>query len=123
MEDYTFYSAILGLSSDWRIEEVTVDDATGITELHIRSQRAGETSCPTCGLDVPATGAWNARWLHENHLNIRFLISARIPVVTCQRCGEVKLPVPWDQSGPRPKLFDTYPQPAHEEPSPGKKAH
>ncbi|OGT97093.1 MAG: hypothetical protein A2X80_14185 [Geobacteraceae bacterium GWB2_52_12] len=99
MGGYTFYSAILGLSSEWRISDVTVDEQTGITELHIKSQGAKIRCCPTCGADVASAGARRARWLHDNHLNIRFLISAVIPVMTCEHCGKVKFPVPWEQSG------------------------
>lgn len=104
--DYSFYSAIMGLSSDWRIADVTVDKQTGITELHICSQGTGRSRCPSCGASVVSAGARTSRWLHENHLNIRFLISALIPVLSCERCGKVQLPVPWEQSSPRLQEID-----------------
>lgn len=106
MGDYSFYSAILGLSSEWHISDVTVDEQSGITELHIRSQDTGSDSCPACGAGVVSIGARKARWLHENHLNIRFLISALIPVVTCKQCGKVKKMTPWEQSRPELKELD-----------------
>ena len=98
MHDYSFYSAILGLSSNWRIQNVTVDDRSGDIELHIRSRRGSKFSCPICGaLKLPSRVS-AARWLHENHLNIRFYISALIPVITCERCGEMKADIPWEQA-------------------------
>jgi predicted RNA-binding Zn-ribbon protein involved in translation (DUF1610 family) len=99
MHDYSFYSAILGLSSKWRILNVTVDKYSGDIELHIRSQKGSMFSCPTCGaLKIPSKVS-KARWLHENHLNIRFYISALIPIIACEQCGETKADIPWEQSG------------------------
>jgi hypothetical protein len=112
MGEYSFYSAILGLSSEWHIADVTVDEQSGITELHIRSKNIESESCPTCGAGVVSTGARTARWLHENHLNIRFLISALIPVVLCKHCGKVKKIVPWEQSKPELKELEDTSNPA-----------
>lgn len=44
------------------------------------------------------SGENKSRWLHENHLNIRFYISALIPVISCECCGEMKVEVPWKQA-------------------------
>lgn len=99
MHDYSFYSAILGLSSKWRILNVTVDERSGDVELHIRARKGSKFSCPACGSLKLPSGISKARWLHENHLNIRFYISALTPVITCERCGEMKVAIPWEQAG------------------------
>jgi transposase len=99
MNDYSFYSAILGLSSNWRILDVTVNEQSGDIELHIRSRKGSRFSCPVCGAFKLPSGKIKARWLHENHLKIRFYISAFIPVITCEQCGEMKADIPWEQSG------------------------
>ena len=99
MHDYSFYSAILGLSSKWRILNVTLDEHSGDIELHIRSRKGSKFSCPVCGALKLPSGISKARWLHENHLNIRFYISALIPVISCKRCGEMKADIPWEQTG------------------------
>lgn len=99
MHDYSFYSAILGLSSQWRILNVTLDEQSGDIELHIRSRKGSRFSCPSCGaLKLPSSVS-RARWLHENRLNIRFYISALIPIISCERCGEMKADIPWEQAG------------------------
>jgi transposase len=101
MNDYSFYSAILGLSSNWRILDVTVNGQSGDIELHIRSRKGSRFSCPVCGaLKLPSGNIW-ACWLHENHLNIRFYISAFIPVINCEQCGELKAEIPWEQTSSR----------------------
>jgi transposase len=103
MHDYSFYSAILGLSSKWRILDLTVDERSGDIELHISSRKGSRFSCPTCGaLELPS-GISKARWLQENRLNIRIYISALIPVITCERCGEMKVEISWEQAGTRCK--------------------
>ena len=99
MHNYSFYSAILGLSSKWRILNVTVEEQSGDIELHIHSRKGSTFSCPACGAVKLPSGVSKARWLHENHLNIRFYISALIPIIDCDRCGEMKAEIPWKQAG------------------------
>jgi len=99
MHDFSFYSAILGLSSKWRILNVTVDEPSGDIELHIRSRKGSKFSCPTCGAAKLPSGVSKARWLHENQLNIRFYISALIPIINCECCGEMKAEIPWERAG------------------------
>jgi hypothetical protein len=98
MHDYSFYSAILGLSSKWRILNATVDEPSGDVELHIRCRKGSTFSCTTCGALKPPSSVSKARWLHDNNLNIRFYISALIPVISCERCGEMKVEIPWEQA-------------------------
>jgi hypothetical protein len=99
MDDYTFYSAILGLSSKWRIVNMTVDEQNGNIELHIRSRLGSKFTCSNCGAIKLPSGVRKARWRHENHLKIRFYISALIPIISCERCGEMRVEVPWEQAG------------------------
>lgn len=104
MHDYSLFSAILGLSSEWRISDVTVCDLTGITEVHIRSQVVVEVFCKICGVGVVSNEVRKVRWLHENQHNIRFVVSALLPVMTCGHCGEVMNSAPWEQPGSRVKM-------------------
>jgi len=99
MTGYSFYSAILGLSSDWRISDVTVGTPTENVEIHIVS--TSNFHCNVCGVTIMPSGFRKSRWLHHNRFNIRFYITALIPLVTCQCCGEIKIKVPWEQSSLR----------------------
>ncbi len=98
MHDYSFYSAILGLSTNWRILNVTLDERSGDIELYIRSSEGIQFSCPACGAARLPSGVSKARWLHENSFSFRFYISALIPVISCERCGEMKVDIPWEQT-------------------------
>lgn len=99
MFDYTFYSAILGLSDKWRIFNVTVDKQSGLIELHIQSNKGSQFSCTCCGALILPSKTSRSRWLHENCTNSSFYISAQIPVLYCQKCGEIKVIPPWKSSG------------------------
>ena len=99
MVDYNFYSAILGLSSDWQIVNVSVDAASGYTELHIRGREESAYSCPSCGSRRLPDRFNRIRALHESGHNIRFIISAKVPIVSCTECGEFKVALPWDRVG------------------------
>jgi hypothetical protein len=100
MGDYSFYSGILGLPSNWHILNVTVDEQYGDIELHIRGRKGSRFSCSSCGaVKIPSGESSKERWLHDNHFNIRFYISALIPIISCERCGEIKAEIPWEQAG------------------------
>ena len=99
MHDYSFYSAILGLSSDWRISNVTLDAPSGNIELHIRYANDSKFSCAICGAILLPKGTRMARWLHGKNDKLRFSISAVIPLVSCEQCGEDKIKLPWEKSG------------------------
>lgn len=102
MHDYSFYSAILGLCNKWRISNVTVDSGSGNIELHICATSGSSYTCTTCGAKLYSRGEGSkARWLHTYNSNISFYISAKIPRVICDRCGEIGLHIPWGHSSVR----------------------
>jgi len=101
MNDYSFYSAILGLSTRWRISNVTVDSHTGNIELHINATAGSSFHCSECGAHVLPKGARKERWLHSFNHSVSFYISAQVPRVVCSRCGEVRLQLPWEPSSLR----------------------
>ncbi|MSN25279.1 MAG: hypothetical protein GJV46_05345 [Geobacter sp.] len=98
MNNFSFYSAILGLSSSWHIFNVTLDGRSGDVVFHIRGRLEDKFKCPGCGAARLPSGISKGTWLHDNHLNIRFYISALVPVITCECCGEMKVEIPWGKS-------------------------
>jgi hypothetical protein len=108
MHDYSFYSAILGLPSNWCILNVTVNEPGGDIELHIRSRKGSMFSCPVCGdLKLPSKVS-KSRWLHENNHNIRFYISALLPVISCECCGDMKVAIHWEQAGSAVEVQEVF---------------
>ena len=98
MHDYSLYSAILGLSSKWRILNAAVDELSGDIEIYIRFRKGCKFSCRNCGALKLPSSASKTRWLHENHIDIRFYISALIPIISCEQCGDLKAEIPWEQA-------------------------
>ena len=110
MLNYSFYSAILGLSSSWRITNVTVDEQSGNIELHIHNAHSGSFTCSECGACILPKGNRKGRWSRDSNHKIRFHISAIIPLVSCESCGEMKIQLPWEQSGFRnEECLDEHP--------------
>lgn len=99
MREYSFFSAILGLSLEWRIANMAVDKQTGIIEIHLQNLGAEISFCSTCGIGPVSVSTRNARWMHENYLNFNFAISSTIPVLSCEHCGMVSQQVPWEKPG------------------------
>jgi predicted RNA-binding Zn-ribbon protein involved in translation (DUF1610 family) len=101
MHDYSFYSAILGLSTRWRISNVTVEPRTGTIELHINATEGNTYRCSDCGTQLYPKGFCKTRGLHNFNQSISLYISALVPKVTCSRCGEVNVKLPWESSSLR----------------------
>jgi predicted RNA-binding Zn-ribbon protein involved in translation (DUF1610 family) len=105
MYNYSFYSAILGLSSEWSITNVNFDEQSGNIEMHIHNAGGNSFICPRCGSNILKTENRKGHWLWQDNFNLRFHIYAIIPQVTCERCGEVKIHLPWEQRGFENKEF------------------
>ncbi len=99
MPDKSLYSSILGLSSQWRISNAVLDSKARHLRLEIAASSCAEFCCPVCGGAAVRVGANKGCWQHDDLLNMRFHISAVIPVTLCKTCGTNRISVPWERAG------------------------
>jgi hypothetical protein len=96
MQNHSFYTAILGLSPNWNIYNISEDKQSGLLVLHIKcSSRDCTYACCSCGSENSPAGVKNRRWLYNNKLNIRFYVSLDSPHILCKKCGSSHTIAPW----------------------------
>ncbi|HXE96293.1 MAG TPA: hypothetical protein VN642_07800 [Dongiaceae bacterium] len=103
----TLYSAILGLSSKWRISNAAVDESADCVEIHIGTSRDAEFSCPVCNGRTDMVGDSEHRWLHDDLFSMQLKIVARIPLISCETCGVNRVKAPWERPGSNFREGDT----------------
>lgn len=95
----SLYSAVLGLSSKWRISNASLDESSGCVEIRIGPSSDAEFSCPICNGRTNKVGASEHSWLHDAFLNTKLRIVARMPLISCETCGIKRVEAPWERPG------------------------
>lgn len=93
------YSAILGLSSMWKIYHAAVDESANRIEIHIDTCSGSEFLCPVCCGHTDMVGNSKHLWLHDDLFSKQLRIVARIPLVSCKTCGINRVKAPWERPG------------------------
>jgi hypothetical protein len=57
--------------------------------------------CPVCGGKTVMVSEREESWLHENFFSLCTCITATLPLVRCDKCGEQLVRAPWEQPGSR----------------------
>lgn len=93
------YSAILGLSSEWRITHATLSERDKDLLIRIRTMSGAHFSCPVCSGIAARNGEVEQRWMSGKFFNRRTLLEAAVPTVTCKECGTNRIVTPWERLG------------------------
>ncbi|MSN26860.1 MAG: hypothetical protein GJV46_13435 [Geobacter sp.] len=99
MPGTSLYSSILGLSSQWHITDAALDSKARCLRLQITTRGGADFCCPVCGGAAKRVGSDKRRWQHDDLLSLCFMISAVIPVASCENCGTNRITAPWERSG------------------------
>ncbi len=103
------YSALLGLDSSWRVDEVVLE--LDKTQVLIRlSHRGGELACSCCDKGCSqADVAPERTWRHLDTMQFKTEIKAAIPRSRCSECGVKTISVPWPGKHSRfPLMFEAF---------------
>lgn len=101
MQDRDLFALALGVSKPWYVSLVEFEPEEKRLELVIDFERGGTFACPECGAaGCKAYDTEERSWRHLNFFQYETHLRARMPRVTCSRCGKV-LPVaaPWSRPG------------------------
>ena len=99
MRDRDLYAQILGISSPWKVIDVSLDVPAGTVE--VRVEHCGEACCSKCGKSCPGYDSRPRRWRHLDTCQFRTFLVADVPRVRCQEHGVVQIATPWSESGSR----------------------
>ncbi len=105
MNDKRLYSQILGLPSDWAVEEVLLDIEREEVDIDIIYNPSSGV-CPEC---ESACSIYDyrteRRWRHLDTCQMRTYISCKIPRIKCSEHGVKTMSVPWAESLSRTTLL------------------
>lgn len=97
METTSLFSAALGLSSPWFVDDVRFDPVARRIDFALGYQRGARFPCPHCGAEHQPVHDTQAReWRHLNFFQYEAYLQAKAPRVRCAQCGKTsQIPVPW----------------------------
>lgn len=98
MKDTQLYQQILGIQKHWKVVSVNVSIADDDVEVVV--EHAGtRQSCPKCGKSCPGYDRRLRRWRHLDACQLKTLLVADVPRVSCAEHGVVTIDVPWAKPG------------------------
>ncbi len=94
MKAFELYQQILGLTTPWRVAQVTLKAAA--QEVEVRVGHADTIwGCPVCQQRMPLHACEERRWRHLDSCPFQTVLGSRVPVVTYSEHGTQTVAVPW----------------------------
>lgn len=99
MRDTDLFGMALGIEPPWLVKKSEFDVTAKRLDIHLDFARGSRFACPECGVaDCPAYDSEEKTWRHLNFFQHEAYLHARVPRVTCKRCGIKQVTVPWARS-------------------------
>ena len=105
MNDKQLYAQILGISSPWSVDSVTLSLESNTVTVHLAFDKAHSFSCPECGLSCPRYDQKARKWRHLDTCQLETLIECDVPRINCKEHGVRLVNIPWAASGSRLTLL------------------
>lgn len=100
MRDIDLLQLALALTPPWEVERSDFDAKVRRLDIHLTFPRGARFVCPSCGAtDCPAYDTQSMTWRHLNFFQHEAFLHARVPRVSCDRCGVHRVSVPWAREG------------------------
>ena len=99
MRDKDLYKQILGIQTPWEVTEVELSVATGEVRVHVEHDTGVRSACSQCETPCPGYDHHSRTWRHLDTCQLKTLIVAKVPRVTCPTHGVGTVQVPWAESG------------------------
>ena len=98
MRDKDLYQHILGIQVPWAVTAVELSMAAGKVMVHVEHDAGVQLTCPHCDIACPGYDHRSRTWRHLDTCQLKTLIVAKVPRVTCPIHGVVTVPVPWAET-------------------------
>lgn len=99
MRDKQLYQQILGIESPWRVTAVDVAVGEGEVRVWVEAKSGTRHDCPQCGKRCAGYDRRTRRWRHLDTCQLKTILVAEVPRVTCPEHGVVMVQVPWAEPG------------------------
>ena len=96
MRDTDLFRMALAIEPPWVVTRSDFDAAAKRLDIHLDFAKGSRFACPVCGAaGCPAYDSADKTWRHLNFFQHEAYLHARLPRVTCERCGIKQVAVPW----------------------------
>ncbi|GAG63643.1 unnamed protein product, partial [marine sediment metagenome] len=100
MHDNDLFQLALGITSPWFVASSDFDAANKRLDIRIDFHSGSRFACPDCNTDgCTVHDTTEKTWRHLDFFQHQAFLTARVPRVTCTRCGVRQVGVPWARKG------------------------
>jgi transposase len=96
MSSKELFSVALGLEEPWFVKDISFDSDKRRLDIILDFKKGSKFNCPECGAENCTIHDTKERtWRHLDFFQHQAYLTARVPRVTCTKCGVKQISVPW----------------------------
>lgn len=100
MRDNDLFQLALGITSPWFVASSAFDAAKKRLDIGVDFKAGSRFVCPDCNADgCPVHDTTEKTWRHLDFFQHQAFLTARVPRITCTKCGVRQVGVPWARKG------------------------
>ena len=99
MRDIDLYTQILGITPPWKVTDVYLSVDSGEVKVFIEQESGTVHQCPRCGVECPGYDRRQRSWRHLDTCQLKTILVADVPRVSCPVHGVITVQVPWSEPG------------------------
>ncbi len=94
------FQLALGITSPWFVAASTFDGAKKRLDIGVDFKAGSRFACPDCHADgCPVHDTAEKTWRHLDFFQHQAFLTARVPRISCTKCGVKQINVPWARKG------------------------
>jgi transposase len=101
MRDRELYARILNLSEPWTVADVDLDLEAKEVRIRLESDSGAQLHCPQCDAVCAGYDRREREWRHLDTCQLKTILRAVVPRVTCSEHGVLQVKIPWAEPGSR----------------------
>lgn len=100
MRDNDLFQLALGITSPWFVASSAFDAAKKRLDIGVDFKAGSRFACPDCNADgCPVHDTTEKTWRHLDFFQHQAFLTARVPRISCTKCGVKQVNVPWARKG------------------------
>jgi transposase len=100
MRDTDLFQLALGITSPWFVASSVFDTARKRLDIGVDFKAGSRFTCPDCNVaGCPVHDTTEKTWRHLDFFQHQAFLTARVPRITCTKCGVRQVGVPWARKG------------------------
>lgn len=101
MRDRELYARILNLTAPWSVADVDLDLKGQEVRIRLEPDAGAELRCPDCDTVCARYDRRERQWRHLDTCQLKTILVAEVPRVTCATHGVLQIKIPWAEPGSR----------------------